>query len=80
MEVSVRGKANPKGKSMLELDTELYEAPDINQFAFSAAQSFCPISLWPDNVKTWYWSYFPSKWTRTIAGKKIEFSLLWKTL
>lgn len=52
MEVSVRGKANPKGKSMLELDTELYEAPDINQFAFSAAQSFCPISLLPDNVKT----------------------------
>lgn len=52
MEVSVRGKANPKGKSMLELDTELSEAPDINQFAFSAAQSFCPISLLPDNVKT----------------------------
>lgn len=52
MEVSVRGKANPKAKGMLELDTELYEAPDINQFAFSAVQRFCPISMSPDNVKT----------------------------
>ena len=52
MEVSVRGKANPKGKSMLELGTELCGAPDINQFAFSIAQSFCPIAMSPDNVKT----------------------------